>query len=81
MTEEKNIRAKAEKLTEEQLNARLKHIIMKREQGLSYEQIGRGLEKAGFGHNVTKVRIEAIIKLERPDLMGSVAYRRYGRRE
>lgn len=66
----------AERLTKEELDRRLAHIIAKREVGQTYEQIAKGLVKAGFKHNLTKVRVQTLIKQHRPDLMGSILHRK-----
>lgn len=50
---------------------RLKWILAKRSEGMTYEAIGKGLERAGLGQNVTKQRVRHLVRQHRPDLLGS----------
>lgn len=51
--------------------ARTEYIIARREEGWTYDAIANSLKDAGFGHNLVKSRVMAIIRNKRPDLLGS----------
>lgn len=52
-------------------NARVAFVVEKRSLGWTYERIGNAL--ASLGGPITKQRVKEIVKVHRPDLMGSQA--------